>query len=78
MSAVGCGLCNDGYKGRVGVYEVIHVTPKISNIIMTEGNSHEIDTACREEGYNDLRGSALIKVARGVTTLEEINRITTD
>lgn len=78
MHAVGCDLCNAGYKGRVGVYEVIRVTPKIANIIMTEGNSIEIGAACREEGFGDLRASALEKVAQGVTTLEEINRITTD
>jgi type IV pilus assembly protein PilB len=78
MHAVGCDLCTNGYKGRVGVYEVVRVTPKISNIIMTEGNSIEIGAACREEGFGDLRASALSKVAQGVTTLEEINRITTD
>lgn len=78
MHAVGCDLCSNGYKGRVGVYEVVRVTPKISNIIMTEGNSIEIGAACREEGFGDLRASALSKVAQGVTTLEEINRITTD
>ena len=76
--AVGCDLCNDGYKGRVGVYEVVRITPKISNIIMTEGNSLEIAAAAREEGFHDLRSAALSKATQGVTTLEEINRITTD
>ncbi|MBE9539836.1 MAG: type IV-A pilus assembly ATPase PilB [Proteobacteria bacterium] len=78
MHAVGCDLCNKGYKGRVGVYEVVRITPKISAIIMAEGNSLEIGTAARAEGFDSLRMSALQKVAQGVTTLEEINRITTD
>ena len=78
MHAVGCDLCHNGYKGRVGVYEVVRITPKISALIMAEGNSLEIDAAARKEGFNSLRTSALEKVAQGITTLEEINRITTD
>ena len=78
MNAVGCSLCNGGYKGRVGVYEVVKITPKISAIIMAEGNSLEIAAAAKEEGFHDLRSAALAKVAQGMTTLEEINRITTD
>jgi len=78
MHAVGCDLCHNGYKGRVGVYEVVRITPKISSIIMAEGNSLEIGAAARAEGFGSLRMSALEKVAQGVTTLEEVNRITTD
>ncbi len=78
MEAVGCDLCHNGYKGRVGVYEVVRITPKISAIIMAEGNSLEIGDAARAEGFPNLRRSALGKVAQGVTTLEEVNRITTD
>ena len=78
MHAVGCDLCHNGYKGRVGVYEVVRITPKISALIMAEGNSLEIGEAARAEGFGSLRMSALEKVAQGVTTLEEINRITTD
>ena len=78
MEAVGCNLCHNGYKGRVGVYEVVRITPKISAIIMAEGNSLEIGDAARAEGFSNLRVSALEKVAQGVTTLEEVNRITTD
>jgi type IV pilus assembly protein PilB len=62
----------------VGVYEVVRITPKISALIMAEGNSLEIAAAARAEGFNSLRMSALEKVAQGVTTLEEVNRITTD
>ena len=78
MKAVGCDLCNEGYKGRVGVYEVVRITPKIAALIMEEGNSIEIQEAATEEGFNTLRLSALRKVAQGVTTLEEANRITVD
>ena len=78
MKAVGCDLCHEGYKGRVGVYEVVRVTPKIASIIMEEGNSIQIQEAATEEGFNTLRVSALRKVAQGMTTLEEANRITVD
>ncbi|MCL4104166.1 UNVERIFIED_CONTAM: hypothetical protein GTU68_035028 [Idotea baltica] len=77
-AAVGCASCNEGYKGRVGVYEVVRVTPEISRIIMEEGNSLQINDQARAEGFNDLRASALLKVTQGLTTLEEVNRITTD
>ncbi len=76
--AVGCQLCHEGYKGRVGIYEVVRVTPAIAKIIMEEGNSIQIHEQARVEGFNDLRMSALDKVAQGLTTLEEANRITVD
>ncbi len=75
---VGCELCNGGYKGRVGVYEVVRITPKISQIIMEEGNSLQIAQAAKEEGFFDLRRSGLRKCAWGLTSLEEINRVTKD
>lgn len=75
---VGCDQCKEGYKGRVGIYEVVKVTDAISRIIMDGGNSIEISDAARKEGFNDLRTSALMKVAQGVTSLEEANRVTTD
>lgn len=75
---VGCDQCKDGYKGRVGIYEVVKNTDAISRIIMEGGNSIEISDAARREGFNDLRTSALIKVAQGVTSLAEANRVTTD
>jgi type IV pilus assembly protein PilB len=76
--AVGCNACNEGYKGRVGIYEVVRITPKIATLIMEEGNSLQIQEAATEEGFSTLRRSALEKVAQGVTTLEEANRITVD
>lgn len=75
---VGCEHCNAGYKGRVGIYEVVKITDPISRIIMEGGNSIEISDAARKEGFADLRRSALIKVASGVTSLEEANRVTMD
>jgi type IV pilus assembly protein PilB len=75
---VGCELCHEGYKGRVGIYEVVRVTPSIARIIMEEGNSIQISEQARAEGFNDLRRSALQKVAQGLTSLEEANRITVD
>ncbi|TNF32704.1 MAG: type IV-A pilus assembly ATPase PilB [Gammaproteobacteria bacterium] len=74
----GCDKCHEGYKGRVGVYEVVKITPKISRIIMEGGNSIEINEAMRAEGFNDLRRSALNKAKWGQTTLEEVNRVTKD
>ena len=78
MHAVGCEACTDGYKGRVGVYEVVRVTPKIASLIMEEGNSLEIQKMATDEGFATLRESALLKVSQGLTTLEEANRITVD
>jgi type IV pilus assembly protein PilB len=75
---VGCDACNKGYKGRVGIYEVVKITPAISKIIMDNGNSLEIAAVAKEEGFNNLRTSALEKVAQGVTSLEEANRVTSD
>ncbi len=73
---VGCDSCNKGYKGRVGIYEVVKITPKIAKIIMEGGNSIEIAEACKKEGFDDLRRSSLKKVMQGVTSLEEANRVT--
>jgi len=76
FKAVGCEQCTGGYKGRVGIYEVIKISPTISAIIMEGGNSLDIATQCQKEGYNNLRQSGLIKAMNGMTSLEEINRVT--
>lgn len=76
FGAVGCERCNDGYKGRVGIYEVMPITDKIARVIMNDGSSIEIADMARAEGYNDLRTSALMKVAAGLTSLAEANRLT--
>ncbi|WP_299582725.1 type IV-A pilus assembly ATPase PilB [uncultured Microbulbifer sp.] len=75
---VGCEHCSKGYKGRVGVYEVVRITDSISRIIMEGGNSIQIADKAREEGFNNLRISALRKVVMGITSLEEANRVTKD
>jgi type IV pilus assembly protein PilB len=74
---VGCEQCTGGYKGRVGIYEVIKISEATANIIMAGGNSLDIATQCQKEGYHNLRQSGLIKAMSGVTSLEEINRVTT-
>jgi type IV pilus assembly protein PilB len=73
---VGCDLCTGGYKGRVGIYEVIKISETTANLIMTGSNSLDIAAQCQREGYNNLRQSGLEKAALGVTSLEEINRVT--
>lgn len=78
MHPVGCERCNNGYKGRVGIYEVVRITPDISRIIMENGNSIEIAEQAQKEGFPNLRQSALKKCAQGVTSLEEVNRVTKD
>lgn len=75
---VGCDACKGGYKGRVGIYEVVKITPTLQRIIMEDGNSIEIAAKAREEGFNDLRTSGLLKVMQGLTSLEEVNRVTKD
>ncbi|PCK09158.1 MAG: type IV-A pilus assembly ATPase PilB [Alteromonadaceae bacterium] len=75
---VGCKKCSNGYKGRVGVYEVVRITPTISRLIMDGGNSLQIADAARDEGFHNLRISALRKVAQGFTSLAEANRVTKD
>ena len=72
----GCDKCNNGYKGRVGIYEVVKITDGIARIIMEEGNSIQIGDQCRKEGFNDLHRSGLVKAMQGVTSLEEVNRVT--
>ncbi|MGL1958662.1 MAG: type IV-A pilus assembly ATPase PilB [Colwellia sp.] len=76
FKAVGCEQCTGGYKGRVGIYEVIKIGEVISSIIMEGGNSLDISRQCQKEGYNNLRQSGLIKAMNGMTSLEEINRVT--
>ena len=75
---VGCENCKNGYKGRVGIYEVVKNTPSLQRIIMEDGNSIDIAAQMRRDGFNDLRRSGLLKVIQGVTSLEEVNRVTKD
>jgi len=74
----GCNLCNGGYRGRIGIYQVMPVSEQIGRIIMEGGNALQIAEQSRKEGVRDLRMSGLRKVQQGVTSLEEINRVTID
>jgi type IV pilus assembly protein PilB len=76
--AVGCDACNGGYKGRVGIYQVMPVTPAIGEIIMRGGNQLDIQKQAEKEGVPDLRRSGLKKVKDGVTTLDEVERATNE
>jgi type IV pilus assembly protein PilB len=76
--AVGCNACKDGYRGRVGIYEVVKVTKTLANQIMDGDSSLDLDKQARLEGFADLRLSALRKAAQGLISLEEVNRVTTD
>ncbi|MBK6862686.1 MAG: type IV-A pilus assembly ATPase PilB [Ideonella sp.] len=70
--AVGCSMCNNGYKGRVGVYQVMPITEEIQRIILAEGTAIDIAAQAQRDGVRDLRQSGLVKVRSGATTLEEI------
>ena len=72
----GCERCSGGYKGRVGIYEVVKITPEISKIIMEDGNSIQIAEVCEKEGFDNIFQSAMVKVKNGLTSLEEVDRVT--
>ena len=76
--AVGCSSCNNGYKGRVGIYQVMPITDEIQRIILAEGTAVDIAKQARVEGVRDLRQSGLMKVRSGVTTLDEVVSCTND
>ncbi|PCI65114.1 MAG: type IV-A pilus assembly ATPase PilB [Gammaproteobacteria bacterium] len=73
---VGCDKCVNGYKGRVGVYQVMKFSKVMGQILMEGGNALDIANQAEKEGVKDLHESALLKVIQGVTSLEEINRVT--
>jgi type IV pilus assembly protein PilB len=70
--AVGCSHCNNGYKGRVGIYQVMPITEQIQRIILSQGTAPDIAVQARKDGVRDLRESGLVKVKLGVTSLEEV------
>ncbi len=75
---VGCDQCTDGYKGRVGIYQVLPISDAMQRMILEGGNSMQLAEQAKREGVNDLRRAGLLKARAGVTSLEEINRVTTD
>ncbi|QLE87208.1 type IV-A pilus assembly ATPase PilB [Shewanella sp. Scap07] len=72
----GCDHCSGGYKGRVGIYEVMKMSDEIARTIMEGGNSLQIANQAKDQGMRDLRDSGLLKVIHGVTSIAEINRVT--
>ena len=76
--AAGCPQCNEGYKGRSGIYQVMPMTEEIQRIVLEGGNALQIAAAAKTSGVRDLRESALLKVLNGTTSLAEINRVTKD
>lgn len=76
--AVGCSSCSNGYRGRVGIYQVMPISEEIQRIILTQGNAVDIAKQAQKEGVRDLRQSGLVKVRAGVTTLEEVISVTNE
>jgi type IV pilus assembly protein PilB len=76
--AVGCSACNNGYKGRVGIYQVMPISEAIQRIILSEGTAMDIAAQAAKDGVRDLRQSGLVKVRAGVTTLEEVIAVTNE
>ncbi len=76
--AVGCSACNNGYKGRVGLYQVMPITEAIQRIILSSGTALDIAKQAQIDGVRDLRQSGLIKVRAGVTTLDEVITVTNE
>jgi type IV pilus assembly protein PilB len=76
--AVGCDECNKGYKGRTGIYQVMPVSETMGRIILDGGNSMQLAEQASREGVRNLRESGLKKVKDGITSLDEINRVTKD
>jgi type IV pilus assembly protein PilB len=69
---VGCSMCNNGYKGRVGIYQVMPISDEIQRIILRDGSAMDISAQAQAEGVRTLRQSGLSKVRMGVTSLEEV------
>ena len=77
--AVGCEVCkNTGYKGRVGIYEVMPISEEIERIIMKNGTAIDVADQAQRDGVRDLRQSGLLKVKRGLTSLEEVEAVTNE
>jgi type IV pilus assembly protein PilB len=74
--SVGCEHCTNGYKGRVGIYQVMTLSEEMRKLILEGGNAMQLADQAKAEGINDLRDSGLNKVRQGVTSIEEIDRVT--
>ena len=78
FEAAGCSGCTGGYRGRTGIYEVMPTTDVIAELVMSNCNSIDIEKQARSEGVLSMRQSGLKKVAEGITTLAEVERVTTN
>ena len=76
--AVGCERCTNGYRGRIGIFQVMPISQAIEQLILEGGNAMQLTAQAHLEGIADLRESGLNKVKEGITSLEEINRVTKD
>ena len=74
--AVGCSACNNGYKGRVGIYQVMPISEEMQQIILRDGSALDIAAQAKLEGVKSLRESGLNKVKLGITSLEEVLAVT--
>ena len=74
--AVGCSNCTNGYKGRTGIFQLLQVSDDLSHLIMRNAGQEELEKQAKKEGMITLRQAGLRKVARGLTTLEEVERVT--
>lgn len=74
----GCEMCTGGYKGRVGIYQVMPISDAISRIIMKNGTAHDIADQAKLEGVNDLRRSGIMKAIQGLTSIEEVEAVTNE
>jgi type IV pilus assembly protein PilB len=75
---VGCSACNNGYKGRLGIYQVMPITEEIQRIILRDGSALEIAEQAKREGVRSLRDAGLHKVKLGLTSLEEVLAVTNE
>jgi type IV pilus assembly protein PilB len=75
---VGCSSCNNGYKGRVGIYQVMPISEEIQRIILRDGSAVDIAHQASAEGVRSLRQSGLQKVRQGLTSLEEVLAVTNE
>ena len=76
FSPVGCEHCTNGFKGRVGIYQVMPISENMRKLILEGGNTLQLAEQAKAEGINDLRASGLEKIRQGITCLEEIDRVT--
>jgi type IV pilus assembly protein PilB len=76
--AVGCSACNNGYKGRVGIYQVMPISEEVQRLILANGSALDLAAQAAKEGVRDLRRSGLVKVRAGATTLEEVISVTNE